>query len=45
MKSAAKSAKDHEPAEVDSDAVAKRKRLQALKDKQEDERAEKGEYD
>jgi hypothetical protein len=41
MKSAAKSAKDHEPAEVDSDAVAKRKRLQALKDKQEDERAEK----
>jgi hypothetical protein len=42
MKSAAKSAKDHEPAEVDSDAVAKRKRLQALKDKQEDERAEKG---
>ena len=30
MKSAAKSAKDHEPAEVDSDAVAKRKRLQAL---------------
>jgi hypothetical protein len=45
MKSAAKSAKDHEPAEVDSDAVAKRKRLQALKDKQEDERAEKGDYD
>jgi hypothetical protein len=42
MKSAAKTAKDHEPAEVDSDAVAKRKRLQALKDKQEDERAEKG---
>ena len=45
MKSAAKSAKKHEPAEVDKDAVAKRKRLQALKDKQEDERAEKGEYD
>ena len=45
MKSAAKSAKDHEPAEVDSDAVAKRKRLQALKDKQEDERAEKGDDD
>jgi hypothetical protein len=42
MKSAAKTAKDDEPAEVDSDAVAKRKRLQALKDKQEDERAEKG---
>ena len=42
MKSAAKSAKDHEPAKPDSDAVAKRKRLQALKDKQEDERAEKG---
>jgi len=42
MKSAAKSAKKHEPAEVDKDAVAKRKRLQALKDKQEDERAEKG---
>jgi hypothetical protein len=45
MKSAAKSAKEHEPAKPDSDAVAKRKRLQALKDKQEDERAEKGEYD
>jgi hypothetical protein len=44
MKSAAKSAKKHEPAEVDKDAVAKRKRLQALKDKQEDERAEKGDY-
>jgi hypothetical protein len=42
MKSAAKSAKKHEPADVDKDAVAKRKRLQALKDKQEDERAEKG---
>jgi hypothetical protein len=45
MKSAAKSAKDDEPAKPDSDAVAKRKRLQALKDKQEDERAEKGDYD
>jgi hypothetical protein len=45
MKSAAKSAKDHEPAKPDSDAVAKRKRLQALKDKQEDERAEKGDSD
>ena len=45
MKSAAKSAKNDEPADVDSDAVAKRKRLQALKDKQEDERAEKGDYD
>jgi len=45
MKSAAKSAKDHEPAKPDSDAVAKRKRLQALKDKQEDERAEKGDDD
>jgi hypothetical protein len=42
MKSAAKDAKKHEPADVDKDAVAKRKRLQALKDKQEDERAEKG---
>ena len=42
MKAAAKDANDTEPAEVDSDAVAKRKRLQALKDKQEDERAEKG---
>jgi hypothetical protein len=31
-----------EPAPVDADAVAKRKRLQALKDKQEDERAERG---
>jgi hypothetical protein len=31
-----------EPAEIDADAVAKRKRLQALKDKQEDERAERG---
>jgi hypothetical protein len=45
MKSAAKSAKDHEPAKPDSDAVAKRKRLQALKDKQEDERAEKDDHD
>jgi hypothetical protein len=45
MKKAAKDAKKHEPAEVDKDAVAKRKRLQALKDKQEDERAEKGDYD
>ena len=45
MKKAAKDAKDHEPAEVDSDAVAKRKRLQALKDKQEDERAERGDDD
>ena len=45
MKSAAKSAKDHEPAKPDSDAVAKRKRLQALKDKQEDERAEKDDRD
>ena len=45
MKKAAKDAKDHEPAAVDKDAVAKRKRLQALKDKQEDERAEKGDYD
>jgi hypothetical protein len=45
MKSAAKTAKDHEPAKPDSDAVAKRKRLQALKDKQEDERAEKGDDD
>ena len=42
MKKAAKDAKEHEPAKPDSDAVAKRKRLQALKDKQEDERAEKG---
>ena len=42
MKAAAKDAKDTEPAKPDSDAVAKRKRLQALKDKQEDERAEKG---
>jgi len=45
MKSAAKDAKKHEPADIDKDAVAKRKRLQALKDKQEDERAEKGDYD
>ena len=45
MKKAAKDAKDHEPAKVDKDAVAKRKRLQALKDKQEDERAEKDDYD
>ena len=45
MKSAAKSAKDHEPDAPDESAVAKRKRLQALKDKQEDERAEKGDYD
>jgi hypothetical protein len=44
MKKAAKDAKEHEPAKPDSDAVAKRKRLQALKDKQEDERAEKDEY-
>jgi len=42
MKSAAKSAKEHEPAKVDKSAVEKRKRLQALKDKQEDERAERG---
>jgi hypothetical protein len=42
MKSAAK---DAEPDKPDADAVAKRKRLQALKDKQEDERAEKGDYD
>jgi hypothetical protein len=42
MKSAAKTAKDHEPDAPDESAVAKRKRLQALKDKQEDERAEKG---
>ena len=45
MKKAAKDAKEHEPAKPDSDAVAKRKRLQALKDKQEDERAEKDDYD
>ena len=45
MKKAAKDAKDEEPAKPDSDAVAKRKRLQALKDKQEDERAEKDDYD
>ena len=45
MKSAAKSAKKHEPADIDKDAVAKRKRLQALKDKQEDERAEKDDRD
>lgn len=31
-----------EPAEPDETAIAKRKRLQALKDKQEDERAERG---
>lgn len=30
-----------EPAEPDADAIAKRKRLQAIKDRQEDERAEK----
>ena len=42
MKKAAKDAKDHEPDAPDESAVAKRKRLQALKDKQEDERAEKG---
>ena len=42
MKKAAKDAKEHEPAKPDADAVAKRKRLQALKDKQEDERAERG---
>jgi hypothetical protein len=45
MKSAAKDAKEHEPAKVDKSAVEKRKRLQALKDKQEDERAEKDDYD
>lgn len=45
MKSAAKDAKEHEPAKVDKSAVEKRKRLQALKDKQEDERAERGDYD
>jgi len=45
MKSAAKDAKDAEPAKIDKSAVEKRKRLQALKDKQEDERAEKGDYD
>jgi hypothetical protein len=45
MKKAAKDAKEHEPAKPDSDAVAKRKRLQALKDRQEDERAEKDDYD
>jgi len=43
MKQAAKQAKEHEPAKIDKDAVAKRKRLQAIKDRQEDERAEKGE--
>lgn len=31
-----------EPAAPDADAIARRKRLQALKDKQEDDRAEKG---
>lgn len=31
-----------EPAPIDSDAVAKRKRLQAIKDRQEDERAARG---
>ena len=45
MKSAAKDAKDHEPDAPDESAVAKRKRLQALKDKQEDERAERGDDD
>ena len=45
MKQAANDAKKLEPADVDKDAVAKRKRLQALKDKQEDERAEKGDDD
>jgi hypothetical protein len=45
MKKAAKDAKDEEPAKIDKDAVAKRKRLQALKDKQEDERAERGDDD
>ena len=45
MKKAAKDAKEHEPAKVDKSAVEKRKRLQALKDKQEDERAEKDDYD
>lgn len=34
-----------EPAPIDADAVAKRKRLQALKDRQEDERAERGSSD
>jgi len=38
-------AKDAEPAKTDKSKAEKRKRLQALKDKQEDERAEKGEYD
>lgn len=42
MKKAAKDAKEHEPDAPDESAVAKRKRLQALKDKQEDERAERG---
>ena len=45
MKKAAKDAKEHEPSKPDADAVAKRKRLQALKDKQEDERAERGDDD
>lgn len=36
-------AKADEPAAPDADAIARRKRLQALKDKQEDERAERGE--
>ncbi len=38
-------AKDAEPAKTDKSKAEKRKRLQALKDKQEDERAEKGDYD
>ena len=38
-------AKDAEPAVTDKSKAEKRKRLQALKDKQEDERAEKGDYD
>lgn len=36
-------AKADEPDAPDADAIARRKRLQALKDKQEDERAERGE--
>jgi hypothetical protein len=35
-------AKDDEPAKPDADAIARRKRLQALKDKQEDDAAEHG---
>ena len=37
-------AADVEPAKTDKSKAEKRKRLQALKDKQEDERAEKGDY-